>query len=991
MKKTLFVLSASILALVACNKEISEPTVIEEPVVIEQEPTILTFSSEEPQTKTAWDSGTSSIVWTTGDRIRVGYTLDGNWMGVDGPADFSSEPKVPAKFYVSNNVTINAEHANSGTFTVPTNYTNSPSGSAVFYGVYPSSSISSTDSEYAPSLTVVIPDSQTPGANTFDKAADIMVGKTAATDLTGAFPTEPLALEWDRIVAHADITFKNLKVEGDASVNKITLVFNSEAKVVGTIHLDVTNGNVSTTGSSSNEIEIQGDNLSINEGNIEAWAAVLPVTFTSVDVTVKTDLATYSRSITGISKTFKKNARNTLGINMASATKTLNSILIPDGNYVIAAENGGNYYAISSAANASSSRRDRREITTVGFDPSDYSAVSPYTADNSLIWTVTNVTGGVKINLAGDTNSYMAYGNKTLPLNSTGNIFEVTEGDATGSYNLRSTSFIYMNGTNGFGCYATAQTTKDLYFIPATGTPVLSFPITSKDVAADATDVDFTFTNIFTGAPSVVVTSDPGKMISDKDIDNGYLLVALNENTTSSPKTATLTVSASGAADVVLTINQAGVVGDANNGDTLWAESFGGFSANDVPSASNGLTTVYGSKKVTYACVNGDSDTKIYAANNAGGTSPELLISKNGGSFTVSGVPTGNATGMKLSFKANNNGCTVSATYGAGSDATVGSNIGTATAPVYGITVPVDTKTVNITFTNSSGSNTRIDDIVLVAGAPIPSITVTTNAATATATAAGTTATLNGTITLVNGADIGNVTEAGFYYKLTSAGSYSHKILDSAPATTSFSADLTGLTPDAEYTYYAYAIYDGGSAVNGETETFTPTQTGVVAGSQKEYNISSSTSNTASFNKLFGGSTNSAIIVDHVADYAITLNSDRWYVSTTGNGSQIYVSGQQLGAGKSGSTIRDITSLTMYTSAYTEGIQTVKVNTKSNGSTTLSLYINDVLIETKASNLTNSFADYTFTLASITTGTIKLVWNNATADKNICVASITIN
>lgn len=823
MKKSFIILSAAILALVACNKEISEPAVIEEPVVIEQEPTILTFSSERPQTKTAWDSGTSSIVWTSGDRIRVGYTLDGNWMGVDGPADFSSEPKVPAKFYVSNNVTINAEHANSGTFTVPTNYTNSPSGSAVFYGVYPSSSISSTDSEYAPSLTVVIPASQTPGANTFDKAADIMVGKTAATDLTGDFPTEPLALEWDRVVAHADITFKNLDVDGDASVNKITLAFNSEAKVVGTIYLDVTNGNVTTTGSSSNEIEIQGTNLSINEGNIEAWAAVLPVTFTSVDVTVKTDLATYTRSITGISKTFKKNARNTLGINMASATKTLNSILIPDGNYVIAAENSGTYYAISSAANSTSSRRDRSEITSVGFDPSNYSAVSPYTAANSLIWTITNVDGGVKINLAGDTNSYMAYGNNTLPLNDTGVTFEVAEDE--GKYTFANSSrYISMNGTYGFGCYSTGSYVKDLYVIPATGTPLLSFVETSKDVAADASSVSFTYTSAFlAGAPTVTVTSDEGNAVASTSISSGTLTVNLNANSTSSSKSVTLTVSADGVSDVVLTITQSGVVPDAENGDVLWAEAFTGFVNNDVPTSSNGSTTVYGSRTVTYSCVDGGSTTKVYGSDNiAGGVAPELLISKSNGSFTASGIPTGNATGMTLTFKANNTNLTVSCT----TDNSTVTDLGSKT---YTISVPAGTKTITLVISNAEGSNTRIDDISLVAGVPVPGITVTTSAASSTATTEGTTATLNGSLALVNGAVNASVTEAGFYYKLTSAGSYTKVTCASAPtSTTSFSYDLAGLTKDAEYTYYAYAVYDDGDEVTGEetAKTFTPTQSG---------------------------------------------------------------------------------------------------------------------------------------------------------------------
>lgn len=824
------------IALIACNKEIVDPTnAVEEPEAIEAEPILLTFSSERPQTeaetKTAWDNVNSAIVWTTGDRIRVGYTLDGKWMSSAGPADFTSEPKIPAKFFVSNNVSIDAEHANSGTFTVPTSYTNAPSGSAIFYGIYPSSS-TSTDSNFAPSLTVDIPTSQTPGANTFAAAADIMVGKTEATTLSGTFPTDPLALEWDRVVAHADITFKNLAVAGDASVNKITLVFNSEAKVVGTIYLDVTNGAVTTTGSSSNQIEILGDNLAINEGKIEAWAAVLPVTFTSVDVTVKTDLATYTRSITGISKTFKKNARNTLGINMATATRTLNTVVIPDGNYVIAAKSGDKYYAISSAANGTgtTTRRDRSEITTEGFAPSNYSAVSPYSAANNIIWTITNVTGGVKINLAGDTNSYMQFNNDNkLPLGNTGSIFEVTEN--TGTYTFTNSSkYIAMNGTNGFACYSSSTGIHDLYVIPATGTPTLTFAETSKNVAADVTSVSFSYTSSFLASdPNVAVTSDAGNAVSSTSIADGTLTVNLNANSTSSPKTVTLTVSATGVSDVVITITQAGVVPDAENGDVLWAEAFTGFSNNDVPSSSNASTTVYGSGIVTYSVGNGSNSgtTKIYGSdNNAGGVAPELLIAKASGYLTATNIPTGNATAMTLTFKSNNSNVVVTSTTEGKTINYIGNSGNTYT---YSVTVPSATKALNLTFTNNAGNSTniRIDDITLVAGAPVPGITVITNAASSTTSAEGTTATLNGELSLVNGAVNGSVTEAGFYYKLTSAGGYTKVTCASAPtSTTSFSYDLTSLTKDLEYTFYAYAIYDSGSEVTGDPLTFTPTQSG---------------------------------------------------------------------------------------------------------------------------------------------------------------------
>lgn len=742
MKKTILTLSVIAFALVACNKEVKELEPVDDPEVIEQAGAVLSFTSDRPQTevdpttKTAWDNVNSAIVWTSGDRIKVGYTLDGTWMSAAGVADLVSNPKVPAKFYASTNVTIDGTHANVGTFSVPSGFTNSPSGEAIFYGVYPQS-CTDTDSNYAPSLTVNIPTSQTPGAETFDGSADIMVGQTEATTLSGSFPDSPLAMTWNRIVAHADITFKNLGIVDDTSVDKITLTFNSEAKVVGTIYMNVTTGLVTNTSGAANVVEIRGDNLSISGTSIEAWACVLPTDFTSVDVEVKTDVATYTRSITGISMSFKKNARNTLGINMSTATRTLNSILIPDGNYVLALKSVDDYYAISSAANGTS-RRDEVQIKTVGFDPVNYSALSPYTAANNIIWTITNVTGGVKINLAGDTNSYMQYGNNTLPLGAEGAVFEVAEGTDTYTFK-NSDRYISRNAGYGFGCYASYP--KDFYVVPATGTPTITFAETSKTVAADVTPVTFTYTGVFlASAPTVTVTSDAGSAVSSTSIADGTLTVNMNENKTSSPKSVTLTVSATGAGDVVLTITQAGVVPDASNGTVLWTEAFSGFSNNAVPAASNAITIVYGSGTVNYSVGDGGGTTKVYGSDNtAGGVAPELLIAKDSGYLTASDIPTGNATGMTLTFKSNNDNVVVSSS----TDGSVISYVGkSGKTYTYGIAVPAATKTLALTFTNNAGASTniRIDDITLTAGAPstaTPVISFENNTVTITCGTAG--------------------------------------------------------------------------------------------------------------------------------------------------------------------------------------------------------------------------------------------------------------
>lgn len=382
MKRFAF-LFAAILSLAGCSLKF-EPVVddIQNPNEV-----VLTFTSERPQvegepgTKTAWDSGTSSIIWSTGDRIRVGYTKNGSWMG-------QSEPGT-AKFYKSDAVSIDGGNASLGTFNVPISasaFTDpAVSGTYQFYAVSPADALGSTDVADPTAKNITLPASQTPGSGTFDPTADILVGQSEALSLSG-LPTDPISIDWTRLVAHADLTFSDLDFEGAESVSKITLTFNSEAKVAGSFSVNITDG---TAGAGNNNVlTLTGSNITSGADYAEAWACVLPVTFTSLNVEVKTDKATYTRDISGISKTFKQNARNTLTIGMSTATRTPITELIADGNYVIAALNSTTYYAISSEANGA--RRDRSEITTDGFDPDDYSEVSPYTAANNLIWTVTN-------------------------------------------------------------------------------------------------------------------------------------------------------------------------------------------------------------------------------------------------------------------------------------------------------------------------------------------------------------------------------------------------------------------------------------------------------------------------------------------------------------------------------------------------------------------------------------------------------------------------
>lgn len=124
---------------------------------------------------------------------------------------------------------------------------------------------------------------------------------------------------------------------------------------------------------------------------------------------------------------------------------------------------------------------------------------------------------------------------------------------------------------------------------------------------------------------------------------------------------------------------------------TLWSEDFSD-------------TSMY-----SYTLKDGGSTTKTYNENRAGGVSPELLISKSGGSMSVDITDLKGASGdFTLTFKCNHSEeITITS-------ATEGVTI-TGSGTAYTVSVPVGTTALNLKFTNNTGSNARVDDFLLIA------------------------------------------------------------------------------------------------------------------------------------------------------------------------------------------------------------------------------------------------------------------------------------
>ena len=329
MKKNfsrVMLVAAAAIAFFACQKQEAFQSEFEEV-------NGLTFTSEKPSydgTKTQWVDETKTIQWSAGDKIRVAYTCGGVWQNADGTSNSGEESgNKTAKIYESKAIT---EAGSTASFSVPGYFKGTAEGVYVFYGIYPSSLVSSADIKYAPSVTIDIPAEQTPSASSFDCKADVMASKS---DSYKGIPKDgedngTVSLKWERLSAHGHFTLKSLAVVGEENIQSITLTADADADMVGThyLYLDTYNVVKANSNAKPNALSIDARNLSIDaNGNVTFWASFLPCTWNSISVRVETDKATYTldRDLVALNKTktFAKNARNVLAINMTEANRAV--------------------------------------------------------------------------------------------------------------------------------------------------------------------------------------------------------------------------------------------------------------------------------------------------------------------------------------------------------------------------------------------------------------------------------------------------------------------------------------------------------------------------------------------------------------------------------------------------------------------------------------------------------------------------------------------
>lgn len=488
-----FVIAATTLSFAACQKEVSSPA-------IEDELVSLNFTSANPTTKTVADAINKTILWEKGDKISIAYTVADKWQNASGDATTNN----PAKIYVSNGLSAGGETA---VFNISGDFNSTATGVHQFYSVYPSSCVKSNNNniKYAPSVTMTIPNIQTPAENSFDAAADLMIGKATKTynSLSDA-RADAIPLLWQRIVSHADITLKGLQgLAENEVITTIVLTADADAKLVGDRWIDIQNGNIlgPKTITDANILTINGTNLKVNSNNVEFWAAVMPATVKSLNIVVETNKATYTRNIESCNIVFKQNARKGLNVDMSSVERVekeapaswiatdLADITATD-EVVITMANDKGVYALTSAKGSSAAPT----AVAVTVKNKELTATP---ADN-LVWNIANDNENLTIYPKGQTTTwlYTTKDNNGVRVGKNENKTFVVDSKSGYLKNTTTSRYLGVYNNSDWRCYTSTSTNiggQTLCFYVKGGPidntrPTLSVDQTSKVWAANATD-----------------------------------------------------------------------------------------------------------------------------------------------------------------------------------------------------------------------------------------------------------------------------------------------------------------------------------------------------------------------------------------------------------------------------------------------------------------------------------------------------------------------
>ena len=474
--------AAAAIALVSCQPK--EEQVGNNPageVTIRVHATADNLKAGDQETKTYIDAN-KTIIWGTGEYMKLALTAGENTTfatSTDASADtFNGDPEAMFEFSV----------------------TPESASEYVYQGLYPASAAATSNNTNAANYKVNLPAIQNATATSYDPAAYIMVAKpetftSVQTDWEASYR---------RGTALNKITLKNFA--SSVEINKVKITAEGK-KLAGGRHFNLTTGE---------GLEVYGTDATIEVLYATPLSGTsMDVWFTSWDteiaegekltiVAYTTDSKSYTKEITvptGKTIKFQEGYLNTLGAGMSGIGPEIVASL--DGDYVILAENSGNYFALKGEASGT-------RIASVDYTGS----TSSYTGDASLVWTIATSGSGYTIkngsNFIGWTSGNTADLVAEDSYDATKCLMGIDD-NGDGTYKIYvsadATRILAKNTSNAYFGFYTGSGYNALILVPATALETVATPTFNPAAGEVTSGTEVTISSATDGA-TIYYTTD---------------------------------------------------------------------------------------------------------------------------------------------------------------------------------------------------------------------------------------------------------------------------------------------------------------------------------------------------------------------------------------------------------------------------------------------------------------------------------------------------
>lgn len=518
-------------------------------------------------------------------------------------------------------------------FSIPLDITKPTGETYIYEAVYPKSAVSQGGSTGSQFDRVSIPQNQTaafitddftgavidPFTANIDPAADVLIGSPISRT---ARPVESdlLSFSFKRIGTVGKLVLKNL---GAAETVKSVEISMPDGKVTGFSKIDVKTGTISEAGYSTKEsvkisIPNEGYNSMVTYEGIpcNVYFRCLSGTWaegTEVTVKVETSAAIYTKT-TALPRDYEfiEGGLTSFAFNMATADRQAISTDDFSGEWMIVGENSGTLYAMSAYESGNNIKAVEYTLTPEG------KATSEDGLDNCC-YTITKITEGgysgyytiqdvnsLFLYAAGGSSSNYLKGAVSIPTSSADAYYwDIT--CISGAYSIKAKSSgrntMQFNSSNIlFACYDGA-TQKAVSLFPwddvvVDTTPVITVSSTELALNADGTiqgeEITVSGNKYLTGAITAT-SSDESWLLAS--VEDGKLVVAADENT-GDERTATVTLSYTGADDVIVNVSQskAGILMSVIDFESE-VSAYPDWNFVNMTSAQSGTITAHGGSK----------------------------------------------------------------------------------------------------------------------------------------------------------------------------------------------------------------------------------------------------------------------------------------------------------------------------------------------------------------------------------------------------------